>query len=240
MEDVEEEEEDEDGEDGGGVSLMDMLNANEATAVAASGGGESGATRGNSSTLSTGGTKGRGKGSDRARTGIPGKDDRTAGDSSDASAESADDVDEGDGASEEAKPGAGEVSDGDEDVSVESEVDDDEEEDEEEDEDEDSDGGEGRHERLMDFVGSLGEKAAAAERAAEERRALQMLDEGEFNAPAIARAGGSTGPVSGKGGVTMEVSRECRVVGNSLGLAPFAQLSALELSVCRFYPRAVA
>lgn len=65
---------------------------------------------------------------------------------------------------------------------------------------------EDRHERLLGFVGSLGDKAAAADRAANDRRSSQLLKEGEFNPTAVASGGvASGGGASRKGGVTIEV-----------------------------------
>lgn len=70
------------------------------------------------------------------------------------------------------------------------------------DEDDDEEGDEEeRHARLMGFVGTLGEQAAAAQRAAEDRRSSQLLKEGEFNATAVAATGGG----AKRGAVTMEV-----------------------------------
>lgn len=78
--------------------------------------------------------------------------------------------------------------------------------DEDEDEDEDGEDSEERHTRLLGFVGKLGDQAAAAQRAAEDRRSSQLLKEGEFNATAVAATSGGGGAGGAKqGAVTMEV-----------------------------------
>lgn len=78
--------------------------------------------------------------------------------------------------------------------------------DQDESESEEDDDEEDRHERLLGFVGSLGDKAAAADRAANDRRSSQLLKEGEFNPTAVASGGvTSGGGASRKGGVSIEV-----------------------------------
>lgn len=76
--------------------------------------------------------------------------------------------------------------------------------------DEDSEGGEEdeRHARLMGFVGALGDQAAAANRAAEDRRSSQLLKEGEFNPTAVVGTGGGVAADAKKGTVTMEVRQK--------------------------------
>lgn len=159
-EDESDEEEDDAGE--GGLSLMDMLNANEAAAERAKGKG----------TASGGIVREESSGT------APASDDGDGSQDDEGENAAADQMEE-------------------EDVSA---VDS-----EESDEDEDGDEEE-RHARLVDFVGSLGEQAVAAERAAEDRRSSQLLTEGEFNPTAVAGGGVSLGGgVGGKGSVTMEV-----------------------------------
>lgn len=171
-------------EDDGGVSLMDLLNANEA----ASEGAGKGEARKTSSGITSAGPKGKGKGKTRGGINTPEK-----------SAESALGGVKIKGV---ADKGTVQTIDWNKMNSpVESEREDSDEGEEE------SDVEEGRHDRLIEFVGSLGEKAEAAERAGEDRRASQMMEEGEFNATGVARGGDEEGQVSGKGGVTMEVGR---------------------------------
>lgn len=163
---------------------MDMLNANE---VAVEGAGERTARK-NSPSVTTAGPKGKEKGKGKARmvTNIPEKSDESALDVKTKGVT--------DGETVVKKSDWNKM-----DLVVESEVEDSDKGEEE------SDGEEGKHERLIEFVGSLGEKAEAAARAVEERRTSQMMEEGEFNATAVARGGDGEGQVLGKGGVTMEV-----------------------------------
>lgn len=87
--------------------------------------------------------------------------------------------------------------------------------DEEEDEDE-------RHARLLGFVGTLGEQAAAARQAAEDRRSSQLLKEGEFNPTAAAATSGAGG--AKKGAITMEVrERERKAVSRGKALWCFVR-----------------
>lgn len=178
-------EEEDDVEDDEGISLMDLLNANEA---AAEGAGAGEARKASSSvTTPSSGPKGKGKGKEKARvvTNIPEKSDESA-----LGVKIKGVTDKGTG---------GEIGWNKMNSDVESEMEDSDEGEEE------SEGEEGRHDRLIEFVGSLGEKAEAAARAVEDRRASQMMEEGEFNATVVARGGDGEGQVSGKGGVTIEV-----------------------------------
>lgn len=74
------------------------------------------------------------------------------------------------------------------------------------DSDEDGEGEEERHARLLGFVGTLGEQAAAARQAADDRCSSQLLREGEFNPTAVAAVSSGGGSAS-KSAITMEVRR---------------------------------
>lgn len=187
---------DDDDDDDGGMSFMDMINANEAK-VSAPGAVEGGSGGGVEKSAKAA-VKGKGnekmlkklKGSGRGgSTGTPGDETRTSPPSADASS----------GSEEEFSEKAEESSGDDDNEDPMDFVSSDDSEDDDDDEDQ-------RHAKLLGFVGALGEKTAASDRAAEDRRASQLLQEGEFNAT-TAGGGGSAAHsgVSRNGGITMEV-----------------------------------
>lgn len=186
---------DDDDDDDGGMSFMDMINANEAK-VSAPGAVEGGSGGGVEKSAKAA-VKGKGnekmlkklKGSGRGgSTGTPGDETRTSPPSADASS----------GSEEEFSEKAEESSGDDDNEDPMDFVSSDDSEDDDDDEDQ-------RHAKLLGFVGALGEKTAASDRAAEDRRASQLLQEGEFNAT-TAGGGGSAAHsgVSRNGGITME------------------------------------
>lgn len=207
---------DDDDEHEGGTSLMDMLNANEAAEEAASQGHPVNTIKRKS--------KGKGKGAATVTGGASaGSGARKQGGSTAPASEASDDdsdeqigggesgVESDDAMDQEDSQAESDASSGDYD------------EDEGDDDDE-------RHARLMGFVGSMGEKAEAASRAAEDRRSSQLLKEGEFNASSVANGGvAGGGGAARKGVVTMEVRgatvvtrvRFCSVRVNSVQIGLF-------------------
>lgn len=157
---------DDEDEEEGGMSLMDMLNANEAAEE----------------------VQGDLNGKKQAQGKGKGKVLKDKQDGSRAAPAVEDSEEEMDGMDQDI------------DHEMDHEMDQDESESEEDDDEED------RHERLLGFVGSLGDKAAAADRAASDRRSSQLLKEGEFNRTAVGPGGvAAGGEASRKGGVTIEV-----------------------------------
>lgn len=178
---------DDEGDDAeGGMSVMDMLAANE-VAEAAAAAAQSNPAAGKVIGIGKGKGKGRAGGSG-AGAGMDESGSRTAPASDAGSTDDASGHELGSG--------------GDDAMDEDDSDDDDDEGDEEE-----------RHARLMGFVGTLGEQAAAAQRAAEDRRSSQLLKEGEFNSTAVAAAGGVGG--AKRGAVTMEVGK--RAASGSAG-----------------------
>eukprot|EP00752_Nemacystus_decipiens_P002427 g2286.t1 len=179
-EEEEDDYDDEEGEEGGGMSVMDMFAANEAAEAANNGlaaaAGKVKARQGRATGKANGG---------RTAKESNGNNLRTAPASSESSSSSSTADDDDGNASDDEADAMDEGMSGDEDES---------EEDSDEDEDEDEDK---RHARLLGFVDTLGEQAAAAHQAAEDRRSSQLLKEGEFNATTGA------GPAK-KGTITME------------------------------------
>ena len=195
------------------MSVMDMLAVNEAAEAAAKNGPAGGGKA----------KSGKGKGKGKANGGGTTNESniRTApasevSSTADASGDEVDAMDEDMMAD-----------DGDE-----SEEDSDEEEEEDEDEDE-------QHARLLGFVGTLGEQAAAAHQAAEDRRSSQLLKEGEFNPTAVAASSGAGS--AKRGAITMEVREEERKGGSREGplviraslVAPFVFFSELVTALGR-------
>lgn len=182
---------DDDLDEKGGMSLMDMLNANEAReeggmADGSVGSSQNMATRHGKSTHKKGAQGGGARAGDEMHT-APAS--ISSGGSEEEFADHDDEDSSGDDAMDDDESKRGEA-DHDTDGSDDEEVD-------EEDETE-------RHARLLGFVESLGERTAAADRAAEDRLSSQLLQEGEFNATAAAAAGINNG-VSREGAITVEV-----------------------------------
>lgn len=178
------------------MSVMDMLAANEAAEAAAKNGPAGGGGKAKS---------GKGKGKGKANGG------GTTNESNIRTAPASE-------VSSTADASGDEVDAMDEDMMAD-DGDESEEDSEEEDEDE-------QHARLLGFVGTLGEQAAAAHQAAEDRRSSQLLKEGEFNPTAVAASSGAGS--AKKGAITMEVrekekegSREGPLVIRASLVAPF-------------------
>lgn len=178
------------------MSVMDMLAANEAAEAAKNGPGGGG-----------GGGERRGKGTGRANGGgmETGKSSSSSNSNRTAPASEVSSADDASG--DEAGLGGDAM---DEDVAGDG---DESEEGEESDSDEDGEDKDDRHARLLGFVGTLGDQAAAAQRAAEDRRSSQLLKEGEFNATAVAATSGGGGGSPMRGAVTMEVRGKERCHG---------------------------
>lgn len=200
------ESEEEDGDDSegdeGGISLMDMLAANEAKLAKE---GTDATTEGTTSDVGSGAvTVSKSKKSTEKDktlehlrvTGTEGRRGKRGGNGTGSEDEHSLDADDEESIS------AGDDDDGDDDDPMDFAGD-------SSDDDDDGDDEEERHAKLLGFMGTLGDKTAASERAAEDRRASQMLQEGEFNptsAATVAAGGGGSDPGgSGKGVITMEV-----------------------------------
>lgn len=166
------------------MTLMDMLEANEAAASAREGKGTSLAGNTDRRSIAPKGVPERNRRS--STMGAVEHAEEDAGEGSDG-------VDGGRGGGDRSEDSGG-VSAG--------------EDDSEDDSAEEEEDGDGQHVRLLDFVDSLGQKEAEAERAAEQRRTSQLLKEGEFNSTAATLADAERDGSSSKGGaLTMKVTQ---------------------------------